>query len=161
MMPSPMASTGFTFKNLIHRTLVEQNMIQHDLYNPIRSSFCGLSTPLNHEQLYYSTEHQGKSSFLDKGHHLYTFPFVFSVFVVHRWRAAPSLDTTSPKFPEAWSRTWLCTLWTSSFAPVWSWKLLTVLSQQVQQGGGWASKTTGNRIHKRCLKGSISIAQLL
>lgn len=34
---------------------------------PIQSSFCSFSTPLNHEKLYYSPEHQGKSSFSDKG----------------------------------------------------------------------------------------------
>lgn len=140
MKPSPMALTGFpeidwnrswcntwqfvTFKNLIHRTSVEQNMIQHDLYQQAH--------PVVILQFFYTFEPrktvlQPRTSreiqLFGQGHHLYAFPLAFSVFVVHRWRAAPSLDTTSPKFPEAWSRTWLCTLWTSSFAPVWSWKL--------------------------------------
>lgn len=32
---------------------------------------------------------------------------------------------------------------------------------QVQQGEGWASKTTKNKIQKRCLEGGINNAQLL
>lgn len=126
MKPSPMALTEFpeidwnrswcntwqfvTFKNLIHRTSVEQVVILQFFYTfePRKA----VLQPKTSREIHLFG--QGASP-------LYVSVCFFRVFFPQV--AAPSLDTTSPKFPEAWSRTWLCTLWTSSFAPVWSWKL--------------------------------------